>query len=566
MTTNTKRYIDIEGGFRVGFNYLKQQFYITYKGKTVYSTEAKEIYTVADVMGITTEITLQDIEDLAKDFEVLEKLSYTLQDNGAYIHTIQLNDFSNYPLTIDCEKQKLYIMNSNIIFDLTVDESVAKVRVPILRAYYKDTLGLQVSQHDMEALYNLLISYYKPTCYNQVELNENTLKAYYNNIFVCSNYDNTAIVVYNCTGNPNNTVVAIEDMPALANITSIDTNANAVYITDITPEDIKEGSKVYIHGINVDISGVNYSADGTYTVQNVLIDSQEQIQGIITAETLPISYKFPYVTCYVESAECNILEMHREQDTITVSGDIQQLLVGDKVIVRNAVVTGEFETIDLSGEYTIQSIKAGEEANTYIIQVEEEILTDYIHTTTQATLVKGVSVGDVSLATNIVSSGTEESHKITLINLQEVEESTIISKLKQGNLLYLSDNTSKVYIVDTVLENTIHVTEEVQEYNVQEVYPKLKFPKPSPEVLINVTSIDESVENVLPVGEFIVDTFEEVQDYLHRVAYTVKPSKAIKNNMYKEVPSSMSIGKILDNTEINTMEFKGLYSQIYKEE
>ena len=47
----------------------------------------------------------------------------------------------NIPICIDCEKSKLYIMNTEIIFDLTLTEG-RRNRLDIMQLYYRDTLGL----------------------------------------------------------------------------------------------------------------------------------------------------------------------------------------------------------------------------------------------------------------------------------------------------------------------------------------------------------------------------------------------------------------------------------------
>ena len=542
--TNTKRYIDLSADIRVGFNYIKQQYYITNKGKTVYSSNAQDIVdTVTKVFNLA--LAKGDLEECAIIYEELHDIYYTWQDNGAYIHTLQFNDFEQYPLSIDCEKQKLYIMNSNVVFDLTVDESIKQVRLPIIRAYYKDTLGLSISIADLEVLYNKLVSYYKPTCYNQIEVNEANNKPYYNNVFLSSNYDKSATVVYNCTRNPNDTVVPIESMPELAYITSTDSNTNSIYLTDVK-QDIQEGSSVVVNGTDIVIAENPYSADGTYQVQSVYINSSNSIVGIVTNETLPISYDFPYIKCYVEATTCTVTSMSREDSTISVTGDIQYLLIGDKVIVRNASISNGYEVIDLSGEYTIQSITT--HGNTHIIQVAEEIKTSYEG---NATLVKGVLLGDV---TEITSEGV-----ITLINTHEVS-------VTSGNI-YLSSDVNTSYTGESIVTGTVTISgTKPSQYNVAEVYPKLLYPEPSPEILINVTSVDESIIGVFPIGEFMVDNFDEAVAYIGQVAglSAYMPTEETEENMYNEVPSSMSIEGL--STGINEMQFVGLYSQRYGED
>ena len=551
----------------LGFNYLRQQYYITNKGKTVYSYNIEDVLNIANgVFMLEPAIERADLEACATREETLHTIYYTWQDNGAYIHTLQFNDFEKYPLTVDCEKQKLYIMNSNVVFDLTVDESEDKVRLPMLRAYYRDTLGLAITQSQMKLLYNMLLEYYKPTCYNQIEVDEETGRIYYNNIFLSSNYDDKATVVYNCTRNPNNTT----NGEYVTSILRTDTNTNLIYLAEpISTEteikyNIRVGSKITIQGANIVIAENNYSADGTYTISTIYNVSEEdtRIKALEVTESLPISYEFPSVTCLVEAVECNITGMSREDSTITVTGeDVQYLLTGDKVIVRNADIASTYEEVSLNGEYTIQSIEAGEN-NTYILHVQENILTDYAGNTGK--LIKGISLGELKKAETTGSSGDLEN-TITLINLQYKDTEPLIDLLQEGDTIYMSDNVYTSYTVQEHVtgDNSIQVLEPVQEYNIEDLYPKLLYPNPSEEILINVTSVDESLEDVFPIGEFMVDSFEEVQEYINMIVGSAKPSEQTYKNMYKDISDSMEIPEHI--VEGNTMYFVGLYSQRYSE-
>jgi hypothetical protein len=111
-------------------------------------------------------------------------------------------------------------------------------------------------------------------------------------------------------------------------------------------------------------------------------------------------------------------------------------------------------------------------------------------------------------------------------------------------------------------ETTITLTEEAGvSYNAEEEYPQLLYPNPSEETLINITSVDESIENVFPRGEFIVDNFQEVQDYISKIAQLTYPSTTNYNNMYKRVPNIIALTEAINGVE--TMELMGLYSEVY---
>ena len=549
MTEKTnERYIQIEGtNIVVGFNFIKQKYYITNRDKTVYSSNAEDIYnTLTTVFNITT-VSEADIVQCNTDTETLHDIYYTWQDNGAYIHTLQFNEFPDYALTIDCEKQKLYIMNSNVIFDLSTDES-KQARLPYICSFYKNTLGLSIPQKDMDMLYELLLSYYTPTCYNQIALEETTNTPKYSNKFLCSNYNGEAVAVYNCTRNPNNTTEPIQ----VGSIESLDTNTNTIYLASpIEDSRLVEGSNIAIEGASIVIAETPYSADGTYTIQGILENSTHNIVGIVTNETLPINYEFPYIKCYVKATECTVESMDSEANTITVTGDVSNLLIGDTVVVRNAVISSTHEVTDLSGEYTIQSIeKHGDEYN---IQVLEQVQTSYTWQSNNPSLIKGVLIGDVVSITDTT---------ITLTNLlyKEADVTVLSTLVADTDVIYMS-NSSTEYTVGSTGSNTITTEATGILYNAQ--YPKLQYLNPSEEILINVTSVDESIEDMFPRGEFIVDNFEQAVAYLGSVAHLVVPNEDIKNNMYGDIPSSMTI----QLSEDKTIEGKyvGLYSERYSE-
>ena len=345
---NTLRYIIIDEDTTVGYNYINGSFYVTNKGYTTYRKTVADIIKVLNSIGVDTttkEINPTTIKALKDNTENLHTVSYTLQDNGAYIHTIQFNDFDKYPLTIDCEKAKLYIMNSTIIYDLTLNESPQNIRIPRIQAFYKDTLGLVLSTSELSYYYSLLVSYYYPKCYNQISINENNNKLYYNNKFLLSNYSNTSKAVYNCTYNPNgngaNTPVGY--------ITSTDSMTNAIVTTEPI-EDLQEGDTIIVKGTTTLIDENSYSADGTYTIQAM------EGTTIVTEETLPLSYSFPYKECYVVSSAYTIQSMSMANSTITLQEQPSNLLTGDIILVSGATVSTPYETVSCNGSYTIQSI------------------------------------------------------------------------------------------------------------------------------------------------------------------------------------------------------------------
>ena len=60
-----KRYIDIDGDTRVGYNYLKQQFYVTNKSYTTYRDSKELTEVVLATLGITKKTYPEVIENLS---------------------------------------------------------------------------------------------------------------------------------------------------------------------------------------------------------------------------------------------------------------------------------------------------------------------------------------------------------------------------------------------------------------------------------------------------------------------------------------------------------------------
>lgn len=527
MTTPANnRYIDIDGDTRVGYNYIKGKYYVTNKDTTTYRSTVYHIQKVLHALDIT------DIDDLTlkgfkESIEELTKISYTWSDTGAYIHTLQFNDFKKYPLTIDCEKSRLYIMNSTVVYDLTLNESNKNVRVPHLCAFYKDTLGLYISPTDMLYFCNLLISYYNPTCYNQIVSREDTstpLK--YNGIIILSNYNNTSIATYNCTGNPLGKINPI----TVGYISTIDNTAGTITTTS-NISSLQNGDKILLQGTSTEAEETTYTDDGEYTVKSV---SNNVIQ---IAETIPVNYVFPYLVANLIVATANIVSMDANTGDITLSALPPNLVVGDKVHVENAVINTTYETISCNGTYTIQNINSTDK----IIQVVEPIPTNFAGA--GATLYKETPLGEVlRILSNVITLNTEVTQtELTGATITVHNENTHMGK----------------YVISAVSGNQITVNS-IEDYTPD--FPKVQKPTPSEEIEINVTYVSDEYKEEFPEGTFILDNFDQLQSYVGTLETLEIPSDTIHDNMYSNVPKTMSIST---QAGIDTMTLQGLYSEVY---
>lgn len=530
MTEANKRYIDITDVIRVGFNYPKNKFYVTNKDTTTYRTTIEDTLDVLQTLGID-EITETQLEFLRDNWETLDKIYYTWDKTGSFIHSIQFNDWHDYPIIMDCHKAKMYIQNSTTIFDLDTAESAEIVRIPLIFNFFQQTLGIEISTNILLAVYNMLLSYYNPEaisslykkyflthrCTNQIaprSEDDKDKEARYTGIFQTSNFDNNNPVEYTCTNDPLNNPIPVH----IGNIGSINADTNTITLTKpletIDPYTIEVGSKIIVVGASTIVDEETYTLDGTYTISEINPDRTI----IVTDETFPTSYDYPYNTCYVlDEAPYTISSISRDNNTITVTTSPDTILVGDTVTVIGADINTTFEDITLDGRYTVSSINKVD--NLYEIGVEELIATNF--TGTGATLNKEIFISNITEAT---------TSSITLL--------TKISSLPEKILNNLVGATVSIYnqklnireeaIVSSVSRETNVLTLNMSIHEDMEEFPELQYPTPNPDTSIEVVSSIDT--EIMPTGTFIVDDFNEVVLYLSLL-------KDNKNNVIPTLPT-----------------------------
>ena len=277
MTEANKRYIDITDVIRVGFNYPKNKFYVTNKDTTTYRTTTEDTLDVLQTLGID-EVTEAQLEFLRDNWETLDKIYYTWDKTGSFIHSIQFNDWHDYPIIMDCHKAKMYIQNSTTIFDLDTAESAEIVRIPLIFNFFQQTLGIEISTNILLAVYNMLLSYYNPEaisslykkyflthrCTNQIaprSEDDKDKEARYTGIFQTSNFDNNNPVEYTCTNDPLNNPIPVH----IGNIGSINADTNTITLTKpleaIDPYTIEVGSKIIVVGASTIVDEETYIKD-----------------------------------------------------------------------------------------------------------------------------------------------------------------------------------------------------------------------------------------------------------------------------------------------------------------
>lgn len=536
-----KRYIEIDEDTTVGYNYLKQAFYVTNKETTTYRKTIEEIKEVLNAIQVTT-VTDEELQTIYSTDEELIELFYTWEDTGSYIRTIQFNSYNTHPLTIDCPKSRLYIMNTPIVFDLTADELITE-RVKKLCSYYLNKLGLHISQENMLYLYNLLISFYKPTCYNQIKQpTDKTEPLYYNNMFLSSNFNGKAKALYSCQYN----AIGTTDYTLTGYVESTDTSTNT--IKTVRPIDtLQIGMQIHLQGTNTTIDGTDYSADGTYTV------TYTEDNTIYVSENIPVSYQFPNQVCSVASSRTQILSIQRDTRTVTLTTSVPDTLyVGDTIHIIGTDIQEEYDqTISCNGTYTIQAI----EDNT--ITTVEELPTNFTGTT-------GYIYKDILLG-NIKSITPHEDNTSTVL---------LYNTIPYNNIQYISiynptESMTNLYEVSVITGSALTVPQVLTEYMPD--YPQVQKPVPTPETLITVA--DSKNEDKFPNGSFMVDNFEQVQNYIGLYKTLPVPTDDIEQNIGSKVPDTYTISLPIYNShdtsiklyDIDYMTCHGLYSESYSE-
>ena len=522
------REIIIDADTLIGYNFLLKEFYIENKGYNTYREKALEAKEVLDIVAPDNVVTVENLEHLKDTMETLQALYYTWEDTGAYIKTVQINTYENNPVTLDCEKKKLYVMNSNLIFDLTLNES-REYRLLYLISYFADTLGVAITEEEMGAIYDLLYSFYTPTVFNYISSYRNSddlTDLRYDNEFALSNFNGGSGIEYKCTFNPyNNKVRGSVAYP----IVYLDQNANTVQLRDLEDVDnFAVGDTTEVVGAEVIIDEQPFSADGTYTIAQIK-DGLLQVQ-----EQIPVSYTTEYLTLYKVVQELQVSSINRETNTITLTEDVPNTIkVGDVIQIKGANTEVENTTTSADGTYTVSYISQ----NT--LTVQDSIPASYTYTTgAYPVLYKKQEVAYIKeIVTNEVTLYAEPTLPLEQADKVEIKNTLyeVYSYLSSDNILTLT-NSPEPFVM---------------------YFPSLY--KQEPETL---TKINVTVSNTrkFPVGEFMLDTFEQCKEYIKTCNFLIYPTATTKENLYGKVATTYPFG-----VTVGSMLLRGLYSSFYKE-
>lgn len=529
------REIIIDTDTVVGYDYELKKFYVTNKDTTTFRTTNTGIKAVLNIVAPNNTVSLNDLTSLATNMESLKALYYTWEDTGAYIKTIQFNEYKKYPLVLDGKKSKLYIMNTQHIFDLTLKEG-ERERLIQLRAFYKDTLGLLIELVDMRIIYRLLVSFYNPTCYNELqsptaeELETGSYTLKFSNILKLSNYRGTSPATYTCTYNPTNQY----DYNTIGNIIAIE--ENIITLTTTVPSRVKVGTQINLSNTNTTVDTTTYSADGTYTVQSI------QGNQIFTTENLPASFTYNPPIVEIVAYKSTISSINREDNSITLTNSANNFLIGDTIMVEGATINTEYETLSDNGEYVIIGIEGNK------IYTSETPTFNYTGTTSY--VYKAIKACTVQSISNKVITTEEDIPSTLTVNTPICVHQTI------------GEQEKREYATVTALASKkITVGTNLTSYTAK--YGLLRELIPYTYVLTLVEGSNK--EDVLPNGYFMVDTPNQAIDYLSLLPNLVVPTMGTQTGRFAlmgtEVPTTYTIDTT--TTGINKMGLLGLYSKVY---
>lgn len=528
------RQITVDTDTIIGYNYILKQYYITNKATTTYRDTITDILNVLNIVAPDSTVSESQLYNLSHTYEALQNLSYTLSNTGSYIHSVQFNTYNKYPLVLNCFKSKLYIGNTNIIFDLTLNEA-PNSRIYVIQEFYRDFIGLLIDLYDMEYIYNLLLSYYNSyntnNIYNIIS-NTDEEPLTYSNMFSISNWDNKQEAVYICTSNPNN---IYNNIPVL-DIVSTNTSLNTITTLNNITDEVNVGDKISVTGTTTVTDTYSYSADGEYiisSISNNVITTTEQILG---------NYTFNFPKTYLLRDVCIIDSISRDNSTITLHDTVpNSIQIGDIIYVTGTQQQVQSQTLTCDGYYTVGAIQ------NKIITVQEAPLTNFENPTHAATC-------------NI-------SKHLFISNILSINNNTIL--LQQDNPYTLTDNTSKI-VVDinntlTTYTVTGHTTDTIQVSSISSynpIYPQVNNVIPDTSIQIEVTSTNN--KTIFPLTTFIVDNFSEVQQYISLLPNLPVPDTNIYNNILNQVPLSKEVS-LPATPSITSMDFIGIFDNVYKD-
>jgi hypothetical protein len=539
----------------IGYDFIKKRYYIGNKGTETYRSTSVKAKQVLDVVAPFNEISVETIQGLENNTEVLTDLYYTLSDEGDCVKTIQLNDYVEHPIVLDLPRRKMYIMNSELVFDLTLNEGRA-YRSGYIASYFKEYIGFgeeeqiqegvniitnDIFEKKIEGIYDFLMQYYEPTVYNQVSLEsiqsakngDGALK--YSNVFGLTNYNGKGVAEYICTLNPNSDYTPV----TINGISVMQANSGLVALANPIGDSIKVGDEVLISGSQVEDMGVTYSNDGRYTVASV--DLNPDMNSITLTTPLKIDYVYPYYELYLVNGAVGIASISHTNSTITLNSACPSIIEeGIKIWIFGTTQTIDHETISVDGEYLVTNISS----DRLTLTVAERPKYDFTYSSGSVFIYKESFLSGIESVVNNVA------HLMDTITPLTTGTSV---KVKQGDTLI---NWNHILVDSTSTSVTLNSDTYI---NWLPSLPALQKDHDVDVIEINVTETSDTSD--FPVGVFNVDNFVECVDYISTMPYIKVPTEVNKNSIGQPLPAT----KHITYEEYLDMDMKslGVYSMVY---
>ena len=603
---NTVHTIEEDNTITIGYNYKEKKYYITNKGYTTERTYADDVLETIraiapNITHISSPLLSIDIDHDVEDTELLSyirRLSttyetfipdvtpiyYTWSDTGSYIASIQFSTYFEDSLILNAEKSKLYIYNSNVMFDLTLNEN-DDIRADYIREYYYNTVGVDLPFNFVGCLYNTLLSYYNPFKYNNsnrtisnwnglpadkpfpyVVINaestgtDNIEDIMYSNIYALANFTTQAPLEYMCAENPNNTTVTYK---LLNNIASLE--GSIITLTNSPSEELHEGMTISLSHASTNIDGSTYSSDGNYTITEINTENNT----ITVDDTFPYNYTYnPPILC-IRGYEQNIASTNRGTSEITLTTSVDNSYqIGDTIVISGTTSTPDSYgmTTTADGIYTISSVGVAADgtANSKVLIVEETLP---INATT-GKIYKDVKVGNIYKVVKTSSTTGQIYLENLTIDQQYLQfpANCVILKVDEDRVQISASSMSSDNVITFTLGTGFTV---VPEFTY--TYAELNKPIYSEETQIEI--LNSTNEEKLPTGLFLVDTRQEVVNYI-RLMTEAQQAIPTSESSSRTVPTFDNLNnKVADNTIYFIyndtdiiMQFKGIYSKVYKED
>jgi len=541
----------------IGYDFINKRYYIGNKGSETYRTTSTKAKEVLDIVAPSNTIPVEAVQGLEDNTEVLSMLYYTWSDEGDCIKTIQLNDYIEHPIVLDLQRKKLYIMNSELVFDLTLNEGRA-YRSSYIASYFEKYIGFGQIEYDIdntvidifekqvEGIYDFIMQYYEPTVYNQISEesinnarnDDGVLK--YSNVFGLTNYNGKGVAEYTCTLNPNG-----DYMPVTINgIAVMQANSGLVALANPIGDSIKVGDELLISGSSVEELGVTYSNDGRYTVASV--DTDEDMNSVTFTTPLKMDYVYPYYEAFFCNGFTGIASISNTNSTITLGNACPDVIqAGMNIWVYGTTQVVDNETISVDGEYTVTDISS----NRLVLTIQQRPKYNFTWSSGICFVYKETFLSAIEK----VESGTAY--------LMEAME----TPLPSGSSVKVKQGENRIYWNNISVDST---TTTLPLVNIADWLPSLPALQRDHDVdVIEINVTETSDVSDFPVGRFNVDNFAECVEYISTMPNIKVPTDAIKNSIGQPLPATKHIsyeegGRVYLNMDMISA---GVYSLTYKD-